>query len=85
MRIKPENLVSELLKKKENYQIRITTQVSGTNKNKFLQDCIDKKYPEVKMAAHIIDTYYFLQENMHNFEKIEPNKIKSFIIERIKL
>jgi hypothetical protein len=85
MRIKQENLTNELLKKKTKYKIRVTTQLSGTNKNKFLQDCINKQYPEVKMASHIIDVYYFMQDNLHNFEKIEPNKIKDFITNRIKL
>lgn len=83
--IKPELLIESLEGKKKNYKIRVTTFIKGTNKNKFMDDCIKYSKMESHMAAHIIDVYYFLQDNIHNFEKIDPNKIKAYIIGKIKL
>lgn len=83
-KIKEENLIEALNIKKENYQVRITTQIRGGNKNKFLEDCIKKNIPESKMASHIIDAYYSIYTVLH-LEKIEHNKIKDYIISKIKL
>lgn len=74
-----------LIKKGANYSIRVTTYIKGTKKSKFINDCLDKNLNESDMANHIFETYYFLQDSIHNFGKIAPNKIKTFLIERIKL
>lgn len=77
--------VDRIIKKGTNYQIRVTAFVKGTLKNKFIKDCLDKRYSETQMANHIFDVYYYIQDSIHNFEKIEPNKIKDYLKARIKL
>ena len=80
-----ENKIFYHQKKGTNYQIRVTAFVKGTLKNKFIKDCLDKRYSETQMANHIFDVYYYIQDSIHNFEKIEPNKIKDYLKARIKL
>lgn len=74
-----------LIKKGSNYKIRVTSYVRGSLKNKFIKDCLDKGFKESQMAHHIFETYYFIQDSIHNFDKIQPNKIKEYLKARIKL
>lgn len=74
-----------IIKKGTKYKIRITHYIKGSTKNKFIKDCLDKKYKEAQMANHIFDVYYYMQDSIHNFDKIEPNKIKDYLKARIKL
>lgn len=74
-----------IIKKGTNYKIRVTTFLKGSIKNKFINDCLDKRFNETQMSNHIFDTYYFIQDSIHNFDKIEPNKIKDYLKARIKL
>lgn len=93
-RIKTELLHEALIKKKENYSVKVTTFVEGMRvttfvkggiKNKFLEDCIKREFNESKMAAHIIETYYSVIDVYPDLKEKEPNAIKKFIIDRIKL
>jgi transcriptional regulator with XRE-family HTH domain len=77
--------IERLIKKGTSYKIRVTSYLKGTLKNKFIKDCLDKGYNESQMSNHVYETYYFIQESIHNFEKIEPNKIKDYLKARIKL
>jgi len=74
-----------LIKKGAAYKIRVTSYIKGTMKNSFIKDCLDKGMNEVQMSKHIFETYYFIQSSIHNFDKIEPNKIKDYLKARIKL
>lgn len=74
-----------IIRKGTNYQIRVTAFVKGGLKNRFIKDCLDKRYSETQMANHIFDVYYYIQDSIHNFDKIEPNKIKDYLKARIKL
>lgn len=74
-----------IIKKGTSYKIRVTGYLKGTIKNKFIKDCLDKGYNETQMFNHIYETYYFIQDSIHNFDKIEPNKIKDYLKVRIKL
>lgn len=84
-RIRTVKLHDELTKKKENYDVRVTTFLHGTNKDHFLNDCIRREFNESKMAQFIIDTYYSIISNQPVLMGKEPNEIKKFIIDRIKL
>lgn len=77
--------IDRLIKKGTSYKIRVTSYLKGTLKNKFIKDCLDKDFNESQMSNHIYSTYYFIQDSIHNFEKIEPNKIKDYLKVRIKL
>ncbi len=84
-RIKTEKLHDALTSKKECYAIRVTTFVRGSTKNRFLEDCIKRECNESKMAAHVFATYYEVLDTFPNLKDKEPNAIKKFIIDRIKL
>jgi hypothetical protein len=83
--IKDEVKIKRIIKKGTTYKVKVTTYLKGSIKNKFIKDCLDKKFSESQMGNHVFDTYYYLQESIHNFEKIEPNKIKDYLKARIKL
>ena len=74
-----------IIKKGSGYKIRVTAYIKGSLKNNFIKDCLDKGMNEVQMSKHIFETYYFIQSSIHNFDKIEPNKIKDYLKARIKL
>ncbi len=89
-----ENLITHLKEKKKKHRIPITTRiegmrvtafVQGTVKNLFLDDCIKRGLNESKVAAHIIETYYSAIDIYPDLKEKEPNAIKQFIIDRIKL
>jgi len=84
-RISNKNLHDALTDKKKCYAVRVTTFVRGTNKNKFLEDCIKREWNESKMCAQILDTYYSVIDIYPDLKEKEPNAIKQFIIDRIKL
>lgn len=84
-RKKGELNIDRLIKKGTAYKIRVTSYIKGSLKNKFIKDCLDRDMNEVEMSNHIFETYYFIQESIHNFEKIQPNRIKDFLKVRIKL
>lgn len=93
-RIKQELLHDALIKKKESYSVkvtafvegmRVTTVVKGSVKNRFLDDCIKRECNESKMAATIIETYYSVLDVYPDLKEKEPNAIKKYIIDRIKL
>lgn len=74
-----------LIKKGADYKIRVTAYIKGTVKNNFIKDCLDKNMNEAQMSKHIFETYYFIQNEIKNFDKIAPNRIKDFLKVRIKL
>ena len=82
---KGELNIDRLIKKGTSYKIRVTSYLKGTIKNKFVKDCLDKGYNESQMSNHIYETYYYIQDSIHNFDKISPNKIKDYLKARIKL
>jgi hypothetical protein len=93
-RIKTENLQDELLKKKERYNIRVTTYleglkittlIKGSVKNRFLDDCIKREFNESKMASHVIETYYAIIDSNPEIRDKEIPEIKNWIIKNIKL
>ena len=84
-RIKTDKLHDALMNKKECYAIRVTTFVRGSTKNRFLEDCIKRECNESKMAALVVATYYEVLDTFPNLKDKEPNAIKAWIIDRIKL
>ena len=93
-RIKTEKLQDELLKKKERYNIRVTTYVEGLKittlvkgsvKNRFLDDCIKREFNESKMASAIIESYYCILDSSPQLKEKEIPEIKNWIIKNIKL
>lgn len=84
-RINKDQLMDSLLKKKENFNVRVTTFIHGSTKNQFLDDCIKRDFNESKMASHIIDVYYSTMNSNNNLSKMEMLDIKKYIIDKIKL
>lgn len=62
--------------KRDDYRIKITGYIRGTNKNLFINDCVKLRQGESKMIQHIIDVYYVVAE---------MDEVKRIINERIKL
>lgn len=83
-RIKTDDLDDSLKKKKENYDIRVTTFIRGRIKNRFLDDCIKRGFNESKMAGIVMETYYSVMDVYPDLKGKEPNAIQKFIIDRIK-
>ena len=83
-RIKTENLHEELLKKKKHYSVKATSYLQGSIKNNFLDDCIKREWNESRMVKHIVDVYYHMT-SAHGLSEKEPNEIKKYIIDKIKL
>lgn len=93
-RIKTEDLHDYLIRKKEKYGVRVTIHLEGmpvtvfshgSTKNKFLDDCIKRDWNESRMGAQIMETYYSVLDLYPDLKEKEPNAIKQFIIDKIKL
>jgi hypothetical protein len=84
-RISTDKLYDVLVQKKQHYDIRVTAYIKGSVKDNFLNDCILRDFPESKMAASIIESYYKIINTYPDLKSKEPNEIQKFIIDRIKL
>lgn len=73
------------LKKKDNFKIRVTTQIQGDLKNSFMCDCIRRGITEADLARDIIDVYYMTLRNAPYMTEKEIPEIKNWIINKIKL
>lgn len=80
-----KTLAQHLNKKKDCYMIRVTTFIKGNTKNKFIEHCEKRNENESKVARHIFDVYYSMLHVYPELNGKEPNEIKKFIIDRIKL
>lgn len=75
----------ELENKMLDYKVRITSRISGVNKNKFFTDCIRKRLSENILMLKIIDIHYTLIDEMPELKHKEFTELKKLLIERIKL
>lgn len=92
--VKNEKLHNYLIKKREFFNIKVGTRLVGSElssriqgelKNRFIDDCIKRNTNEAKLLRHIIDIYYSLIPENSTYSDKEPNEIKKYIINNIKL
>lgn len=83
--VRIEELGDFLKRKKESYLVKITTRLTGSTKNVFLDDCIRREFSEAEMARFIIGVYYSVIDVYPDLGGKEQSEIKKFIIDRIKL
>lgn len=72
------------LRKKDLFQIKITTRISGETKNHFMNDLIKRGITEADLARDIIDIYYNTLKHSGNLIDKEIPEIKNYIVEKIK-
>jgi len=65
------------------YKVRITTRISGTDKNNFFLDTLKRGINESKLTQEIISLYYsIIKQNPHLKDK-EFDEIKKYIIDKL--
>lgn len=72
--------------KKKNYKIRVTTFLTSSVKDDYIDDCIDRKLTESQVARHIMDIYYkIIIPQIPNNKEMEFVEIKKYLSDNIKL
>ena len=56
-----------LAKKKDDYQVKITTYIKGSIKNKFIRDVEEKGTTEAELAREIFRKYYETMPEKHSY------------------
>jgi hypothetical protein len=79
-----EKSLQNLLKKKEEFAMKVTTKICGSTKELFVQDCINKECLETNAAKSIFDIYYQIIPQIPNYEFMEFVEIKKYITDHIK-
>lgn len=78
--------------KKENYKVvvttriekaRVTTRIKGSDKNKFLDDCIQRGKAESDVARSIINIYYDIIDSDPALKGKEFDEIKKNILKKL--
>ena len=67
------------------YKVRVTSRISGVNKNKFFLDCLKKGVNENTLILNIVDIHYALIEQHPQLKELEFTELKKQLIELIKL
>lgn len=72
--------------KKKNYKTKVTTYLTSTVKDDFLNDCINKELIESQVSRNILEIYYkIIIPQIPNNKYMEFVEIKRYLSERIKL
>jgi hypothetical protein len=80
-----EHSPDDIRKKMLSYKVRVTTRISGTDKNKFMLDTLKKGVTESVLAKEIINIHYSLQDQFPELKTMEFVELKKYLIEKIKL
>lgn len=80
-----EHSPDDIRKKMLSYKVRVTTRISGTDKNKFMLDTLRKGVTESILTKEIINIHYALQDELPELKKMEFVQLKKYLIEKIKL
>jgi len=71
--------------KKKNYKTKVTTYLTSTVKDDFLNDCINKEMIESQVSRNILEIYYkTIIPQIPNNKYMEFVEIKKYIVENIK-
>lgn len=79
-----EKSIENLLRKKEDLAMKVTTRISGYAKEGFINDCISKDCLETNAAKSIIEIYYQILPMIPNHKYMEFIEIKKYIKDNIK-
>ena len=72
--------------KKAKYRTRVTTFLTGTTKNDYLSDCINKEMLESQVSRNILEIYYkIIIPQIPNNKYMEFVEIKKYLTKKIKL
>jgi hypothetical protein len=72
--------------KKEVYKVRVTTYLQSQTKNKFLNDCINKRKIEASTAKEIIEIHYAIMDALPiSASTLDFKALKQYLIDKIKL
>lgn len=72
--------------KKKNYKTKVTTYLTSTVKDDFLNDCINKELIESQVSRNILEIYYkVIIPQIPNNKYMEFVEIKKYLSEKIKL
>lgn len=80
-----EHSAEDVRKKMESYKVRITTRISGTDKNKFMLDTLKRGITESVLAKNIISIHYSLQDELPEIKTMRMDELKKYLIDKIKL
>ena len=78
-------LTEHLKEKKERFLVRVTTQITGSLKNEFIEDCLLRETHEAKMAKDVFDVYYTIIKENPNLKGKEIKDIKTYVIGKLRL
>lgn len=71
--------------KKKNYKTKVTTYLTSTVKDDFLNDCINKEMIESRVSRNILEIYYkIIIPQIPNNKYMEFVEIKKYLSEKIK-
>ncbi len=71
--------------KKKNYKTKVTTYLTSTVKDDFLNDCINKEMIESQVSRNILEIYYkIIIPQIPNNKYMEFVEIKKYLSEKIK-
>lgn len=80
-----DKLLVFLNSKKDKHTIRVTTQIRGELKNRFINDCISREENETKVANNALGVYYILVDRFPEMNQMDYVDLKKYITEKIKL
>lgn len=80
-----EKSIENLLKKKSDMAMKVTTRICGYAKDGFINDCVNKEALESHVAKNIIEIYYQIINNIPNNKYMEFVEIKRYIKDNLKL
>lgn len=80
-----EHSEDDIRRKMISYKVRITTRISGVDKNKFMLDSLKKGINESDLTREIINIHYAIIETNPYLKELEFTELKKYLIDRIKL
>ena len=77
--------IETLNDKKKNYKTKVTTYLTSTVKDDFLNDCINKELIESQVSRNILEIYYkIIIPQIPNNKYMEFVEIKRYLSEKIR-
>lgn len=67
------------------YNVRVTTRLSGSDKNAFMLDLLKRGFNESYLASNIIKLHYSIIKENHELVGKEFSELKKYILEKISL
>lgn len=74
-----------ILKKKKSFKVRVTTRISGPDKDSFFSDLLKKGITESELNSNIIKIHYKIINSIPNGNEMEFIELKKYILDKIKI